>query len=87
MTSEKPFFIERQTVRMDGKNVTASGDGDYVIKASGGIPIESNRAHSQYMRDINSARYCDESNLSLRLNLTRKITALKHYLPMVELGR
>ena len=26
MTSEKPFFIERQTVRMDGKNVTLNGD-------------------------------------------------------------
>ena len=64
MTSEKPFFIERQTVRMDGKNVTASGDGDYVIKVSDGIPVVWNRGHSQYMRDINSARCCYESNLS-----------------------
>jgi hypothetical protein len=65
MTSEKPFFIERQTVRMDGKNVTASGDSDYVIKASGGIPVVSNRGHSQYMRNINLARYCDETSQSL----------------------
>jgi hypothetical protein len=38
MTSEKPFFVERQSVRMDGKNVVVSGDGDYAIKASGGYP-------------------------------------------------